>query len=160
MVDVTVIIPFYNNPNNLKRALISLSNQTKLPKRVIIIDDCSEYWENINKSDFYTGNLAVDFLKNEHNSGPSVARNFGISNANTEFIAFLDEDDEWHHKKLEIQHGIMKDFNMCITSTAHSLGRISSEKINFDNPSIQELTFNSILYRNRINTSSVMLRRL
>ena len=49
--DVSVVIPFYNNSNTIYRAIVSIFNQTLLPREIIIIDDCSSKKEsnNLNK---------------------------------------------------------------------------------------------------------------
>jgi len=39
--DVSVIIPFYNNSSTIYRAIVSVYNQTLLPKEIIVVDDCS-----------------------------------------------------------------------------------------------------------------------
>lgn len=41
-VSVSVVIPHYNDFENLLRALESIQYQTVLPREVIIIDDCSD----------------------------------------------------------------------------------------------------------------------
>jgi glycosyltransferase involved in cell wall biosynthesis len=95
---ITVIIPTYNRYNVLKRSLNSVYLQTHLPDEVIVVDDGS--------SDD-TAKIQDDFPQIKYfyqkNSGVSCARNFGISKARYEWIAFLDSDDEWHQNKLQEQ---------------------------------------------------------
>ncbi|HAN1445378.1 TPA: glycosyltransferase, partial [Escherichia coli] len=43
MIKTTVIIPYKNNPDALRRALVSVSSQT-VPVSIIVIDDNSEKW--------------------------------------------------------------------------------------------------------------------
>ena len=46
---------------------------------------------------------------NKHNRGPGFSRNYAWSKCNTEFIAFLDDDDFWYKDKLKQQMDIFKN---------------------------------------------------
>ena len=95
---ISVIIPTYNRYEFLKRALNSVYAQTFLPSEVIVVDDGST--DN-------TSHIQLDFPKIKYiyqkNSGVSSARNTGIKNATSDWIAFLDSDDTWLESKLELQ---------------------------------------------------------
>ncbi len=82
----------------MKRSLSSVFAQTHLPFEVIVIDDGS--MDN-------TSNIKQDFPQIKYiyqqNSGVSSARNLGVKNSSSSWIAFLDSDDEWHPKKLKLQ---------------------------------------------------------
>jgi len=43
----------------------------------------------------------------DKNYGPSRARNFAWESASGDYLAFLDSDDSWHPRKIEIQHSWM-----------------------------------------------------
>lgn len=45
----------------------------------------------------------INVIYNDTSLGGGEARNIGIRNANTKFIAFLDCDDYWDHNKIESQ---------------------------------------------------------
>lgn len=94
---VSVVIPFYNNLNELKRAVSSVLNQTHKKFEILIIDDCSNC--RIPKNEFNFDNIKIFY--NNKNMGPSYSRNVGIKNSNGDFIAFLDSDDEFLPNKLE-----------------------------------------------------------
>ena len=96
---VTVVIPVYNSAATLARALQSVFAQSLRPAAVIIVDDGS--------SDDPAAVVrlfgdAVTFCT-QANAGAAAARNRGVSLATTELIAFLDADDYWHPRKLELQ---------------------------------------------------------
>jgi len=158
MLDITVIIPFYNNPDNLNRALLSISNQCMHPSTVIVIDDYSKYYDAITHLLQKEYPFELIILRNKVNSGPSVARNLGMENSRTKYIAFLDEDDEWHHSKLEIQFSLMERLNLSITSTKHAMNDMSFKHKEIFKIKTKELTFWSLLQSNRVNTSTVMVR--
>jgi glycosyltransferase involved in cell wall biosynthesis len=100
--DVTVVVPTYDRRELLERALNSVRNQTVLPSRVVVVDDASP-----NPAEpFVTGlydDLTVDVVRHEENRGAAAARNTGVETADTEYVAFLDSDDYWDERKLELQ---------------------------------------------------------
>lgn len=101
---VSVVIPTYNRPHLLKRALDSVCRQSYNNIEVIVVDDASK--EDIYSviSDYNT----VKMIKHEKNQGASAARNTGIDAARGKYIAFLDSDDEWLSGKLEYQIDYME----------------------------------------------------
>ena len=105
MPEVSVIIPFHTNVNWLKEAVDSVLSQTFKDYEIIIINDGSP--ENLTGFLMQYSNR-VKYIEKE-NGGPSTARNTGIGVATGKYIAFLDSDDRWLPKKLEIQLKQMKE---------------------------------------------------
>ena len=106
---ITVIIPTYNRADLLGKALESVLSQSLSAAEIIVVDDGStddtaQVLERIADS----SRVPVIYLK-ENNRGPAAARNSGIIKARHQFIAFLDSDDLWHKKKLEIQSGALHE---------------------------------------------------
>ena len=98
---VSVIIPTYNRAQLLSRAIRSVLAQTYENFELIVVDDGSkdnteEIIKNFNDS-------RIKYFKHVINLGGSAARNTGIENSTGNYIAFLDSDDEWLEKKLELQ---------------------------------------------------------
>ena len=100
LLNISVVIPVYNRPDLLERALCSVSKQTTQADEVLVVDDGSSSSPDL--SDFHE-NPEVHCLRREKNLGVSAARNWGIQQARGEWIALLDSDDEWEPKKLERQ---------------------------------------------------------
>lgn len=92
---VSVIITTYNRSGFLtKRAIPSVLSQTYKNLECIIVDDGStDNTEEIVK-EFIKRDNRLKYFKIK-NSGLSAARNFGIKKSNGEYIAFLDDDDEF-----------------------------------------------------------------
>jgi glycosyltransferase involved in cell wall biosynthesis len=92
----SVVIPLYNKETFIEETLKSVLNQSFQDFEVIIVDDGStdESFERTNK--FKDSRIKI---YHQNNQGLSSARNTGIKNANSDFIAFLDADDLWlpHH---------------------------------------------------------------
>ena len=102
---VSVIIPTYKRPNELQRAVASVLSQDYNDLEVIIIDDNPP--ESDTRAATEAAVAAMDgpiiHLKNETSFGGGGARNRGIENAKGEYLAFLDDDDEWLPGKLKRQ---------------------------------------------------------
>lgn len=90
----SVVIPTFNRRESLLRCLRSLSSQTIPPDEfeVIVVDDGSTDGTNTT-IESHGWPFAVRVLR-EQNSGPSAARNLGVSNARGEVIAFTEDDVE------------------------------------------------------------------
>lgn len=89
---VTVIIPTYNRASTIGRAIASVENQKNISAQMIIVDDGStDDTVKIIKSDFKKSKI---LLIEQENRGACSARNNGIDRVRTEYVAFLDSDDE------------------------------------------------------------------
>ncbi|MFZ5448834.1 MAG: glycosyltransferase family 2 protein [Thermodesulfobacteriota bacterium] len=95
---ISVIIPLYKPPHFILRALKSVLSQTVKPDEILVVDDGSPFGgADVVQS---LQDQRIRLIRQE-NSGVSVARNRGISEASGEIIAFLDDDDEWKPNYLE-----------------------------------------------------------
>ncbi len=99
MASVSVIIPTFNRQAVIGRALASVYAQSRLPDEVIVVDDGS----NDDTAALIKERFPDVIYLYQENSGVSAARNRGILEAKSEWLAFLDSDDEWLPKKLEHQ---------------------------------------------------------
>jgi glycosyltransferase involved in cell wall biosynthesis len=109
MTGISVIIPTYNRDSFLKRALVSVQRQTLTCSEIIVIDDGSTDETSTNVSSFAKEcEIPVRYFFQE-NEGPAAARNKGISEARFSYLAFLDSDDHWQKKKLELQYSLLVD---------------------------------------------------
>jgi glycosyltransferase involved in cell wall biosynthesis len=97
----SIIIPTFNCGQKLVRALESTNGQTYSSFEVIVCDDGST--DNTKQIvDSFRDKFDIKYILNEHWGGPAHPRNNGIRMAKGHFIAFLDSDDIWYPKKLEI----------------------------------------------------------
>lgn len=94
---VSIIIPVFNRLLPLERALKSVQQQSFKEFKVIVVDDHST--EDIQ---FVVDKFGFEQIKTS-GKGVSAARNTGIRSTQSDFIAFLDSDDEWLPPKLEKQ---------------------------------------------------------
>ncbi len=98
---VSVIIPAYNREKTIKYCIDSVLHQSIEPYEIIIVDDCSSD-KTVSIVNSYK-NKSIKCISLKQRSGAQAARNEGIKNANGEWIAFQDSDDEWLFNKLEKQ---------------------------------------------------------
>lgn len=165
--DVSVIVPCYNCQNTIIRAIESIENQSLRPKEVLLINDCSTDG-TINKLHAiqeHFGSNRIKIINHQHNRGPGVARNTGWEAATSQYIAFLDADDSWHPKKIEIQYAWMLQ-NPTIAMTAHLSTKYEHTSRALSNESIEKavseaykISPQKLLLRNIIPTRSAMLKR-
>lgn len=100
MPQITVIIPTYNRQQWVTLAIDSVLAQSFQDYELLVVDDGStdSTLELLN----YYGN-SVRVLALPQNQGVSAARNWGIQNSDSQWVAFLDSDDRWLSQKLERQ---------------------------------------------------------
>jgi glycosyltransferase involved in cell wall biosynthesis len=104
---VSIIIPTYKRSANLSRAIKSVLNQTYKNIEIIVVDDNDSDSKYRNETEQvmlrYKENKNVKYIKHEKNRNGAAARNTGIKYASGEYIAFLDDDDEFSPQKIELQ---------------------------------------------------------
>lgn len=101
MPEVSVIIPTYNRAEYVTQAIDSVLAQIYTDYEIIVIDDGSI--DNTREA-LETYMNKIHYIYQE-NAGVSAARNRGILEAQGQWIAFLDSDDEWLPEKLSRQMG-------------------------------------------------------
>lgn len=101
---ISVVIPSYGRAEFLGRAIQSVTAQTYSRVQIIVVDDNGAGTRNqLSTKDVVEESLhdGCLYIANEHNKGGAYSRNVGVSAAEGEFVAFLDDDDEWTPEFLE-----------------------------------------------------------
>ncbi|MEC6909357.1 glycosyltransferase family 2 protein [Photobacterium piscicola] len=98
-IDLSIIIPTYNNIELLKKCLDSIFKQNLNSIEIIIINDGSIDGTDQYFSNNITTNHNIKYYK-QQNKGVSSARNLGLDNANGEYVLFVDADDLLYDEKL------------------------------------------------------------
>jgi len=104
---VSVIIPTHNRAGMLGRAIQSVLAQTWQDFEIIVVSDGSK--DNTEEVVDSFNDPRIRLLKHKTVQGAAAARNTGLRVAGGNFIAFLDDDDEWTPRKLQIQLPIIKN---------------------------------------------------
>jgi glycosyltransferase involved in cell wall biosynthesis/MoaA/NifB/PqqE/SkfB family radical SAM enzyme len=96
---VSVIVPTYNRPEMLKRAVESIASQTLQDVEIIIVNDggldVDQVLSGLNR------NRNIVYVKHARNRGVAAARNSGLKLARGKFVAYLDDDDLFYPDHLE-----------------------------------------------------------
>jgi glycosyltransferase involved in cell wall biosynthesis len=114
---VTAIIAVYNGADLIGRAIDSVLAQTRPVDELIVIDDGST--DSTREVVSAYGNR-VRYIY-QPNGGVAAARNNGTGSATSEWVAFLDHDDEWLPSKIEKQLTLVANApkNVALCYTAH-----------------------------------------
>ncbi len=96
---VSIIIPTYNRANWIAEAVESVLNQTFRDFELLVVDDGSTDETPEVLEPFFHQLIYIA----QPNRGVSAARNTGIKHARGDYLCFLDSDDLWKPRKLEIQ---------------------------------------------------------
>ena len=104
---ITVVIPLYNKKESIATALNSILAQTCQDFEVVVVDDGSTD-ESAAVVERYADSRIR--LIRQANAGVSAARNKGIEEANGEYVAFLDADDQWMPEFLAEIVELQKEF--------------------------------------------------
>lgn len=163
---VSVIIPNYNGEAFLGDTLRSALNQTWPDTEIIVVDDGSSDRSLELVSAISREHSRVRAIPLGRNSGlPAIARNAGVREARGGFVAFLDADDLWHPRKLELQmrvnHSMEAPFS-CTRMLDFSRNRTPPSEtieINADNIPCKKITHGRLLLKDIIPTSSVVAAR-
>lgn len=148
---ISVVIPAYNAARFMPRCLKSVFAQTLKPVEVIVVDDGST--DN-------TAALAAELgarVISRRNSGPSAAKNAGIQNASSEWIALLDADDMWTPDKLVRQAACVRPETVLVYTGVRSFddNGVREGQLAIDANSASKM----LRYANPIPNSSVLVSR-
>ena len=105
---IDIIMPCYYSNEVITPALEKIANQTAIDKiTLIMVNDCSPYTncEYQDLIDQYKSKIKIRYLKTEKRSGPGIARQLGLDNAQSDWVIFHDDDDELYDK-YSIEHYI------------------------------------------------------
>jgi glycosyltransferase involved in cell wall biosynthesis len=101
VTDVSVIIPTRNRRRLLELSLRSVLWQRDVNFEVIVVDDGST--DDTSEMVRSLQDSRIRLVRHERAQGVSGARNRGIAEAGSEWVAFLDDDDLWAPDKLALQ---------------------------------------------------------
>jgi glycosyltransferase involved in cell wall biosynthesis len=86
-IRISIIIPVYNNPRDLRECLAALIESSCSGSEIIVVDDGST-----DDTPSVATEMGVPVLQLVKNSGPSAARNYGVRHARGDIIFFVDAD--------------------------------------------------------------------
>ena len=153
---VSVIITTNNRHRLFKKALESVHKQTYKNIEIIVVDGSA-----IEKTKNYVKKYSDIIYLNKKHDNANVLRNFGVECAHGNLISFLDDDDNWDSKKIELQVKCFKNYDIGLCYTGKNIFNQKSQKTTY---SFYEPKFKShaksIMWDNFIGTtSSIMIKK-
>jgi glycosyltransferase involved in cell wall biosynthesis len=148
---ISVVIPAYNAAHFLPRCLNSVFAQTLQPAEVVVVDDGSK------DDTAEIGRRLGARVVSRPNGGLSAARNTGVQNSSSEWVALLDADDMWSPEKLRAQADRVREDTVLVYTGIRIFGE---EGVRSTSLAVEPAEARKMLrYRNPITPSSVMARR-
>lgn len=146
---VSVVLPTHNRVTFLGRAIKSVLEQTERNIELIVVDDASTDATPGLLNQLVNSDPRIKILRNPESLGGGGARNAGIAASSGEWVAFLDDDDEWVKTKLRRQ---LDTIEACPSAVAcscafeqHFTSGVSRTVMLPENVTLQQLLRGSVL---------------
>ena len=159
---ISVVVPTYKRPTFLERSIGSIAKQTHTHWEIIVVDDNDSRSEHRSETERfmtrYADDVRIRYIKHEQNQGGAAARNTGIEVARGEYVAFLDDDDEWLASKLEKQLAVFLQYPECVAvytgyKSVHEGGKPDQVAL----PKLRGAILEDLLYKNSVGTTSTVM---
>jgi teichuronic acid biosynthesis glycosyltransferase TuaG len=155
---VSVVIPYFRKKKYITETISSVLRQTYKNLEVVVVYDDEtkvdlDFINNLKNND-----SRIKIITNPLNLGAGECRNIGITNAKGSYIAFVDADDIWDEKKIELQLSYMMSNNYSFTHTSYKIINSDNKIVghrkakNFEN-------YQSLLGSCDIGLSTVMIKK-
>ena len=157
-ISISAIIPTYNKPALLRRAIDSVLAQTRPAEELIVVDDGStDETEAVVRRDYGD---RVRYIRQE-NAGTAAARNRGVREARGEWLSFLDHDDEWLPRRLELHsEAIAADPETALVySSFYVTGHSEAARRILAPAPPSELLYPGVLLENLLPTPAMSIRK-
>lgn len=142
---VSAVITTKNRADLLPRALESVHRQSYSNIEIIVVDDGStDDTAEVLKE--FAAKHAIIQIHNETSQGACRARNQGIEAASGEFIAGLDDDDQWHPRRVELLLEAYRDDFSCVASDVELV--YPNRTVTWKKEKL--ITYNDLLYSNQV----------
>lgn len=161
---VAAIIATMNRPNYARDAIRSVCEQTYDPLELVIVDGSIDDETETVVEEFRESSprTPITYIRNHTPQGLPAARNQAVAATDVEYLAFLDDDDQWRPEKITRQ---MEVFD----SRPDTLGLVHTSFVGWNDdgshlftfvPDYEDAVYPELLVRNLVATpSSVMVRR-
>lgn len=112
---ISVVVPTYNRPASLTRALRSILDQTYRNFEIIVVNDAgTDVGDVVAK---LNAEQNILYVAHDTNKGLAAARNTGIRTARGKYIAYLDDDDIYLPHHLETLYTVLERANHKVAYT-------------------------------------------
>lgn len=146
---VSVVMPTRNRAAFLHRAIRSVLAQTETRIELIVVDDASSDETPAVVAQYAQADSRVRGVRNEIAAGGGGARNIGIRSGDGQWVAFIDDDDEWLPEKLERQLALLEGDSAAVACSCGFEQHFPSGKVRTvhlpDRPALEDLLVGSVL---------------
>jgi glycosyltransferase involved in cell wall biosynthesis len=158
---ISVVIPLFNKKDYILRTISSVLAQTHSDFELIIVDDGSTDGGTDIAQSISDARIKIISQKN---GGVSKARNTGVLNANYEWVAFLDADDEYEPDFLEQIINFLSEYKNSNLSMIGTNYYIKNDIITVADTTIKSGVYNyfelfTLLRRSPNNSSTTVVRK-
>lgn len=141
---VSVVVPAYNAQDTIERAINSIYAQTYDDiHEIIVVDDGS----TDGTADIVRSRYPEVTVIQQANTGSPTARNRGVEASSGEYVAFLDDDDEWLPEKTALQMGCFRAYPGLVMTTTESLTDDQPSPVDDSDGLLQTLAFDTVFPR-------------
>lgn len=160
MSSIAVIIPTYDRPKLLLKAIQGVKSQSYKVNEIFVVDtNPSHKNQKIVKSINNKLNLKIKYLKYKGKKSAHYARNVAVKKSKSKFLAFLDDDDHWKKNYLQSSYNriIKSKSDICISeyNVVDTNGRI---KFVFNIPKIIKIK-NLFIWNPGVICSNILIKK-
>jgi len=158
--DVSVVIPHYNALDTISRSVESVISQTLPVREIIIVDDASaDFAALVQLVEHFSSKIKINLIPLAVNSGAANARNVGVANSSSMYIAFLDSDDVWHPQKIAVQYRYMQENPVNLTAHGYIFDLQQQPFTELNDLSVEVVGKGRFMWGNPLFTPTVMVRK-
>lgn len=156
---VSIIMPAHNTEQYITQAIESVLAQTWKEWELIIVDDSSSDRTHEIAETYAQKHIQIRVFQNKRNLGPAQTREKGINLAMGLWIAFLDSDDCWEARKLEIQLDVARHQKADFLFTGSSFMDENGNSLSGQLFVPERIGYRQLLKQNVISCSSVLIKK-
>jgi glycosyltransferase involved in cell wall biosynthesis len=125
---VSVIVPTFNRPEMLIDTIHSIQKQTYRPIEIIVVNDAGRDIESMSRGQDKEG--VLKYIRHPFNQGLAAARNTGINAATGDYIAYLDDDDQFYPEHIETLVSFLEssDYEVAYTDALRAHQELHQER--------------------------------
>lgn len=163
MPTVSVIMPTYNHACFIKEAIDSVLKQMYAKLELIIVDNFSDDETQLIVNGYLAKDNRVKYFRFANQGVIASSRNYGVSQAIGEYVAFLDSDDRWRETKLRHQLQYFEKGIVAVSSQFNPIGEVNRcyNHLNklLNKRVYRDFSYQECLLNNPVMTSSLLMKK-
>jgi len=157
---ISIVTPAFNAEQFIAETMDSVLAQTyPVWELLIVLDVKSTDTTKKIVQTYATRDARIRLIEHPQADDVSSNRNLGIKAAQGDYIAFLDSDDKWHPRKLELQLEFMERNQIKFSFHAFNVVSFDGETVQFRRNAPETIAYSDLLKHNCIGCLTVMLKK-